>query len=428
MKLLLIGQCGETHAFAQALAKSRNIELFSLMEKKNKGIASLSVDYEIGDISDLGAIDYFANHHDIDMIVIIPEKPLLKGAANFFNEKGIPCIGASALCAWLEADKGFLRTLMKDNNIDAYPSYKIFYEKGDAIKYLRQTNHPVVVKPAGITTGQGVKIMGVQLENIQQAIEYVSEIFDNEIGNMACAIIEEKLEGEEFTMQIISDGRSVVPFPVVKNYVYEFDGNTGLITPGMGSCSQQDLPFLEQHHINDALNIVKRILTALREQYSEFYFGFLSAQFMMTKNGLKLIEIDVRPGDPEILNVLPLLKNDFGEVLIAIANSKLHEIEIEFEKKASVCKYLVPNGFSSFLGNIEVHIDRKKLAELDVNLFQSCFDVGENLFEPGPRLFAISATADTLQEANEKCHQGLSCIKANKVYYRKDIGTPAMFA
>ncbi|MFW6225283.1 MAG: phosphoribosylglycinamide synthetase C domain-containing protein, partial [Bacteroidota bacterium] len=167
----------------------------------------------------------------------------------------------------------------------------------------------------------------------------------------------------------------------------------------------------------------KEILDVLKEQYNEKFKGILSGQFMLTSDGIKLIEINVRPGDSEILNLTPILKIDILEICLAIAEERLHEMDIVFENKATVCKYVVPKGFPTPSGNFKVTIDEKRINEIGAHLFQSCFKVGEHLYEPSPRLFAITGVGESLKEAYEKCEQGISCIHGNEIFYRKDIGS-----
>ncbi|MFO7923049.1 MAG: phosphoribosylamine--glycine ligase [Bacteroidales bacterium] len=428
MKVLLIGRWGKTHALAKELAGSKNVELYSLMDKKNTGIDELSVHSEIGDIKDIHTIEKFVERHRIGMIVVVPEMVLAEDITTFFRKKGIPAIGPSKLCTKLEGDKGFLRDLMKENNIDASPDYNIFFNKNKAIVFIRNYDRPVAVKPAGITEGDGVKVMGIQLQDKNEAVDYVKEIFNKSIGGLPHVIIEEKIEGEEYTIQMICDGKSIIPLPAVKDYKLLEEGDSGLNTPGMGSCSYPDhlLPFLSRETFEESVKIVERILDALKERYNEKFKGILSGQYMLTKDSIKLVEINVRPGDSEILNITPILKTDFLEICKAIDEEKLDEIEIVCENKATVCKYIVPEGFPTPEGNCKLMIDKEKIDRIGTHLFQSCFEIDEFVFEPSPRLFAVTGVGDTLNEAYEKCEEGLSCITGDNLFYRKDIGSPEL--
>lgn len=428
MRTLLIGRWGKTHAIAKALSKSRDIELHCLMDKKNNGIAALAKNYQLGDIKNIDLIEAYMDQHDIEMIVVVPAASLEKGITDYFIKKGIPAVGPSQFCTKLEGDKGFLRTLMKENNIDASPDFRIFDDKVKAKEFILNYPHPIAVKPAGITEGDGVKVMGVQLEDRKEAIEYVEECFENTIGNLASVIVEKKIEGEEYTIQFFSDGKNIVPMPATRDYKLLMEGDAGLNTPGMGSYSAADhtLPFLNEEYYNDSVKIIDDILQALREKYNEMFKGFLSGQYMITENGVKLIEINVRPGDSEILNITPILKTDFLEICKAIYAGELDKLNIEYENKATVCKYKVPEGFPTPKGNYKIRIDRQAFDRLDAELFQSSFEVGEDVYEPSPRLFAVTGMGDSIEEANEACEKGLSNIHGDNIFHRKDIGTPEL--
>ncbi|HDR88799.1 MAG TPA: phosphoribosylamine--glycine ligase [Bacteroidetes bacterium] len=425
MRIMLIGRWGKTHALAKALAASRDVELYSLMDKKNTGIASLSAHYELGNIKDLSVIQKFVEKHRIDMLFVVPEMSLARGITDYFNEKGIPAVGPSEFCTKLEGDKGFVRNLMKENHIDHYPDFHVFSDKKEAVEFIRNYSRPFAVKPSGITEGDGVKVMGIQLINKQEAMDYVEQIFDRSIGGMASVIIEEKIEGEEYTIQLFCDGKTVVPMPVVRDYKLLEEGESGLNTPGMGSVSYPNhlLPSLSKNNFDESVVIMERILDVLKEKYGEKYNGFLSGQFMLTEQGIRVVEINVRPGDSEILNIIPILQTDFMDICRAMANEKLDEIKISFAEKSTVCIYAVPEGFPTPSGKVQIHIDRKRFEKPGIHLFQSCFEAGESLYEPSPRLFAVTGTGDSLEEAREKCLEGLSGIRGKNIFYRKDIGT-----
>lgn len=428
MRVLLIGRWGKTHALAKALVKSKNVVLYSLMDKKNNGIAELSKHYELCDIKNINEIEKYVKKHKIEMVIVVPELSLEQDITTYFNKKGIPSIGPSKFCTKLEADKGFLRNLMRENHIDASPDFNIFFDKKEAIDFIQNYEHPFAVKPAGITEGDGVKVIGIQLQDKNEAINYVVEIFENLIGEIPCVIIEKKIEGEEYTLQILCDGKNIIPLPAVKDYKLLNEGDSGLNTPGMGSysCSNHSLPFLSQQNFEESIKIIERILNTLKEKYNEKFKGFLSGQFMLTTDGVKLIEINVRPGDSEIHNIIPILKTDFLEICKAIHEEKLDEIEISFENKATVCKYVVPEGFPTPSRNFRLQIDNDEIDKIGVHLFQSCFEAGEDIYEPSPRLFAITGVGNTLKEAYDKCEEGISCIKGKGIFHRKDIGTPEL--
>ncbi len=155
-------------------------------------------------------------------------------------------------------------------------------------------------------------------------------------------------------------------------------------------------------------------------------FDFLSGQFMLTSDGLKLLEFNARPGDSELLNMTPILQTDFHEICRAIAEQRLGELDISFKEEATVCKYVVPEGFPHPAGPTEVHVDAKKIRELGGHLFQSCFELNEHRYEPSPRLFAVTATAGSIYEAEQRCENCLQHITGESIFHRRDIGTPVL--
>ncbi len=424
MRVLLIGSRGRTQAIAKALKSHKNVTLYALMDKLNNGIADLSFHYELDDIADLDVIDDFVQRNQIEMIVVVSLKTLIKGAVNYFNEIGIPTLGASALCAWLEADKAFLRSLMQDNDIEGNPDFMVFFEKDQALECINQVDFALVVKPAGVTSRAGVKIEGIHLRDKSQTRAYVEQIFDENIGNMSCVVLEPKLLGQEFIVQVITDGKAIVPFPLVKEFNLLNEPESLAHAPGMGSYSDAShlLPFLDQQALDDSLLIIRRILNTLKEQYSENYKGFLSGKFMITHQGIKLLGMNVGPDDPGILNVLPLLKTDLLEIFKAIVGERLDQVAVEFEPLASVCKYIAPQDLSRTEGNILVQKDDRKIADMGINLWQSCFQVQENVYQPAPRLFAVSATGHNVEEAYRKCHRGLNHLKCLPVEQHQKYG------
>ena len=425
MKTLIIGRWGKTHALAKALAASQNVELYSFMDEFNNGIADVSHHYELGDITSKGQITNIIDRFGIEFVVIVPEMTLKEGVSDMLIEKGLPHIGPTAFCTKLESDKAFLRHLMKEHHIDGSPEYHVFSNAISAVTFLKSCEYPVAVKPAGVTEGDGVKVEGIQLRDRQEAIAYTEEVFRRSIGHLPSVIIEEKIEGEEYTLQVLSDGKTLVPLPAVRDYKLLNEGNTGLNTPGMGSYSAPDhlLPFLSQEVLQESLFMLNSILSALKNKYSEVFKGILSGQFMLTRGGIKLVEINVRPGDSEILNITPILETDLMDICTAIAEERLDEIEVSCSPKATVCKYRVPEGFPTPTETVRISIDQRVMEDPDIHLFQSCFEKSSGVYQPSPRLFAITGVGDTLEEAYLKCEQGLEGIRGEGIFHRKDIGT-----
>jgi phosphoribosylamine--glycine ligase len=428
MKVLLVGKWGKAHAMAKALKKNNNTELYSIMDRKNKGIASLAKEYKIGDVKDRHGILEYARSKDVDLVIISPEMALNQGVTDLLEKMQIPSVGPSRMCSKLESDKAFTRNLLEDNGINVSPHFRVFRTKESAIGYIKNIDHDFAVKPSGVTEGDGVKVMGIQLKDKEDAISYVKKIFDEKIGGLPSVVIEDKIEGEEFTLQAFVDGKNVIGMPAVRDYKLLYEGEKGPNTPGMGSYSDSDhlLPFLSSEQYDDGLSIMKDVVNLLRDRYQESYKGILTGQFMITKNGLKLIEFNIRPGDSEILNLLPIIKTDFLEICKAIYEQRLDQIDIIFDKKATVCKYVVPPGFPYPKGNMQVIVDEEAITKKGGYIFHSCSEVGENLFRPSPRGFGVTGVADSIYEAEKLCEACIEDIHGENLYHRRDIGTPAL--
>jgi len=425
MKILLAGRWGKAHAVGRALVKDDSVELYSFMDKKNPGIAEISTEVHIGDLTDRDEILSYAQETDAELVFVSPEMSLKTGVTDLLMDRGIPAVGPTEFCSRLESDKLFVRNFLKRHNLDMSPHYRAFFGPDSALEYINSIDRSFAVKPAGVTEGDGVKVIGIQLESLQDARGYIREIFDRGIGGLPYIIIEDKIEGEEFTLQGFVDGRTVVPMPATRDYKLLEEGDRGLNTPGMGSYSASDhlLPFLNSRVMQQSLNLMQKTVDIMREEYDEEYRGILSGQFMLTGAGLRLIEFNVRAGDSEILNIIPILKTPMTEILTAITEQRLNSINIEYDHKATVCKYLVPPGFPEPEGPVRVDFDPAEIENGNTMMFQSCFQAGDGLYQPSPRTFAVTGTGDTITEAKINCEEGLDKFEGEGLRYRKDIGS-----
>ncbi len=427
-KILLVGRWGKTHAIAKAIAESpQQNELYCYMDKPNVGIVPLAKDYMLGDMLDNEKIIRYAKEKKVDFVIAVPHMSLSNGLIDDLIKEDIRCIGPTKKCSMPETSKSFLRKILQETGQEhVSPSFKIFKAGEDAIEHIRSLDHDFAVKPAGVTEGDGVKVMGIQLENKQEAIEYVHRIFEKNIGGMAEVVIEERLIGREFTIQAFVDGTTIKGMPATRDYKLLYEGEKGLNTPGMGSISFANhlLPFLDQKAYDEALGIMKKVTDHLYVKFDEPFVGFLSGQFIMTANGLKVIEFNVRPGDSEILNIIPILETDFIEICEAMLDKRLDELEIKYEPKATVCKYVVSEGFPHPKEDMHMVINEEDIREAGAWLFYSCFEAKKNVYKPSPRGVAITTKGDTLEDAWKLCEMMIKRnIRGEKLWHRKDIGT-----
>jgi phosphoribosylamine--glycine ligase len=400
MKALVVGNGAREHIIAEKLAESS--ELYAYMGRKNPAIAKLCKKFWIGALDDFENIKRRAD--GMDIVFIGPEEPLVGGIADYVDN----VVGPTKIAAMLEGDKSFCRQFMREKIGFGYPEYRICSKYEEAEDVMREWKD-FVVKPAGLTGGKGVKVFGKQLKTIEEAKEYIKSLLKS--GKV---VIEERLEGEEFTLQAFCDGKNLIPMPLVQDHKYAYEGDEGPMTGGMGSYSAEDhlLPFLEKKDSDEALRIMKKTIAAVD------YKGVLYGGFMSTSNGVKLLEYNVRFGDPEAINVLSLLKDDLSEICMKILDGKLGSVE--FEKCATVCKYLVPKGYPDNLERgMELSIKEPKRAKL---YYASVCEINGRIYTTGSRALALLGKGGTIDEAEEMAEEGASEVKTDGLWYRRDIG------
>ena len=421
-KVLLIGHGAREHVIAESFKKNKNVELYSFMKSKNPGIASLSEEIMIGSYSELDKIKDFAEKNNIDFAFIGPEDPLNLGAVDKLQDAGINAIGPTKLMARLETSKSFTRELLAKYNIEGNPKFKIFNKDNfDGIKGFLDKLDGVVVKPDGLTGGKGVKVQGDHFKTKEEAREYCKEVLESH----QAVIVEEKLDGEEFSLQCLTDGKTVTATPPVQDHKRAYDDDLGSNTGGMGSysCENHLLPFLKKEHVDEALKITKKVADAIYQETGLYYKGVMYGGFILTKDGVKLIEYNARFGDPETMNVLPLLKTDFASICQAIIVQELGRIKIEFEKKATVCKYAVPKGYPDKpLKNEKIFVEKPKNAKI---YYASVEQKEDGLYMTGCRAIAFLGIGNNLEEAEKIAEEAVSKVKG-KVFHRKDIGTKGL--
>ncbi len=416
MKVLLVGGGGREHAIAGAIIRSKkNPELYAAMSKKNPGIARLCKDFLLVNETEPSIIDY-AVKNKIELAVIGPEAPLAAGISDLLWDAGIPVVGPRKLAARIEFDKAWTREFMKKYKIPGCPRFKVF-RKGEngTDEYIDEIGD-VVIKPAGLTGGKGVRVMGDHFD-INGAKVYAREVLKNDD-----LVIEERLIGEEFTVQAFVDGNNLAYTPSVQDHKRAYEGDKGPNTGGMGSYndSKDILPFMKESDYTDAKTIMKDTISTIKKETGVPYQGLLYGQFMATDKGISVIEFNARFGDPEAMNVLPILENDFLEVCDAVVNGTLDKTRVTFKKQATVCKYAVPAGYpDNPVRDSVVEIRELKSALL---FYSSVYEKDNKIYTTGSRAIAVLGMADTIEKAERKAQNGLSAIKG-ELHSRRDIGT-----
>ncbi|EDY34574.1 phosphoribosylamine--glycine ligase [Aciduliprofundum boonei T469] len=426
-KVLLIGSGGREHAIAKAL-KDGGAKIYAVMKHKNPGIARLSEDYIIGDDSSVSFVKNldWVKFKKVDFAVIGPEAPLINGMADMLEEKGIPVVGPRKDAAIIEGSKEFMRDLMKKHNIDGMVDYYVFNDSQKVEEFLKNYDKPFVIKPVGVTGGKGVWVMGDHFKTKEEGIRYAKEIIEKKIGGVDRVIIEEKLVGEEFTLQIFTDGRNLAGMPLVQDFKRAYEGDLGPNTGGMGSYSMENhlLPFLTKEDYTKAMKIMEDIIAAMRRE-GRIYRGIIYGQFMLTAEGPKIIEVNCRFGDPEAMNVLSILKTNFVDIAWSIIEGKLKPVE--FENKATVVKYVVPEGYGTKpLANQEIKVNEERIKREGALLYYASVNESNGkIYTTTSRSLAVVGIAENLYEAEEIAERALGHI-VGRVYSRHDIAKKEM--
>jgi phosphoribosylamine--glycine ligase len=463
MKILLIGNGAREHAIAEALKRSsKNPEIITFAKAKNPGIFGLSSKYEIGDLMDFEHLKNFVKDKNIDFAIVGPDDPIGAGAVDALEEVGIKSMAPRESLARLESSKSFTRDLLAKYGIDGNPKFKVFelnslsrlqsnppsppcqggnlkspqppsrrrqslwrrtVAKGGNIEedmrdFMNELDGQFVVKADGLTGGKGVKVVGDHLDGIDDGLKYAEECIESD-GRV---VIEEKFVGQEFSLMSFVDGKTAVDMPAVQDHKRAFDGDKGPNTGGMGTYSYPDiLPFLTQKDLDDAHNITVEVMKALEQECGEPFKGIMYGGFIITKNGVKLIEYNARFGDPEAMNVLPLLETDFVDVCLAVINQTLSGLDIKFSKKATVCKYVAPQGYPGNPAKGE-KIEVGEMPDGAKIYYASVDEKDGELYLGGSRAIAVVGIADDISDAERIAEDGVCRIKG-PIFHRRDIGT-----
>ena len=388
----------------------------------NPGIAELCDEIIVDDINNPQTAGRYAKEINATLAIIGPENPLANGASDKLWDLGIPTIGPKKNLAQIEVSKSFTRNLQNTYQIPGAPIYRHFKSMEGVSGFLKKLGDNYVVKYDGLAGGKGVKVSGDHLKNHHEAIEYC----DNLIQKGSTFLIEEKFIGEEFSLMSFCDGTNIKNMPAVQDHKRAYDGDLGPNTGGMGSYSDQNhsLPFLKDSDIKEAQSINRETLKALKEHFKEDYKGILYGGFMATANGIKLVEYNARFGDPEAMNVLSILKTDLVEICEHIINGSLDKIDIQFENKATVCKYAVPEGYPDKpIKNKPVDVSKVKNPDL---LFYASVDIKDGLLvESGSRTIATVGISNSIFSAEKIAEESISCVEG-PLFHRTDIGSPLL--
>jgi phosphoribosylamine--glycine ligase len=380
-----------------------------------------------GLLSDAAEMMHVLREVQPDLLIIGPEEPLLAGIVNHAeDELGIPCFGPRQELARIETSKSWTRELVSKYSIHGNPEHRIFRDENGLERYLRSLDG-FVVKPDGLTGGKGVKLSGEHLKSVSEALDYAHGLIHDD----GVVVVEERLEGEEFSLQTITDGETAIHCPIVQDHKRAFDGDLGPNTGGMGSYSYPDfsLPFLSDDDVALAKEINERVIRALQAEVGKPYRGVLYGGFMATRDGIRLIEYNARFGDPEAMNVLSILSSDLLELCWGAATGTLSDVSVRFDHKATVCKYVVPAGYPTDKNSGDViELVDDDWADGGTRLYWAAVnEIDSKIILTGSRALAFVGVGDTLEEAEKRASAAVKSVRG-PVRYRSDIGTAAAVA
>jgi len=447
MRVLIIGGGSREHAITYAFSNSvYQPQIYAMSPLCNPGIQRLCKisggELIKGNILDPKFVADIAEKLYVDMVFIGPEEPLFHGVSDALEERKIPCIGLNSKASEIEKSKAFMRRLMWKHKIPGRLRFKAFKSIKEALAYIAEYAESVAIKPARQVGGKGVKVIADIQAYLRQVKEEVKKKHAETIYNKFMQsyediedkiLIEEKVEGPEYTVQCFTDGNTVKPLPPVQDNKHAFEMDMGPETGGMGSIAGREglLPFLTEEEYNESVKIIENVVKALRTETGIPFKGVVSGQMMLTTLwGPTIIEFYARLGDPEAVNVLPILKTDIIDICEAIISEKLHKIKIEVEESATVVKAVAPRGYPNRKDLAKGHIikvDEEKIKKIGAKIFYGSVDlVDGKLITGGSRTLEIFAAGDSIVKAGEIAEKAVRYVYSMdgwRLFHRSDIGS-----
>ncbi|MBQ7541230.1 MAG: phosphoribosylamine--glycine ligase [Clostridia bacterium] len=417
MNILLVGSGGREHAILKKLAASPKAAKIYVLPG-NGGMDDLAECVPVG-AKDIDGIVAFAKEHAIDFAVVAPDDPLVLGAVDALEKIGVRCFGPRANAAIIEGSKVFSKNLMKKYGIPT-AEYAVFSDMDEALAYLDTAKIPTVVKADGLALGKGV-ILAFTRDEAKAAVR--SMMADRIFGASGSRIvIEEFLEGPEVSVLSFTDGKTIVPMVSSMDHKRAKDGDEGLNTGGMGTIAPNPY-YTDEVAARCMREIFLPTVEAMRSEGRPFkgclYFGL-----MITKDGPKVIEYNCRFGDPETQVVLPLLRTDLLEIMEAVADERLADVDVRFSEDCACCVVLASDGYpQKYATGFPITVDADFAAELFI---AGAKRADEQLLTAGGRVLGVTATAPTLREAVDKAYENAAKVHFENAYCRRDVGKRAL--
>ena len=417
MKILVIGSGGREHAIIKKIKQNKNVsEIYAI--PGNGGIERDAICIDIK-ATDINAIKDFAKKNNIDYAIVTPDDPLVAGLVDALEEIKIPCFGPNKNAAIIEGSKVFAKNLMKKYKIPT-AEYETFENYDKAIEYLKTAPMPTVIKADGLALGKGVIIA----ETKEKAFDMVKNIMkDKAFGKSGDRIvIEEFLEGVEVSILSFTDGKTIIPMISSMDHKRIGDKDTGLNTGGMGTIAPN--PYYTKEIAKECFDKIFIPTISAMNKESRTFKGCLYFGLMITKDGAKVIEYNCRFGDPETQVILPLLKSDLLDIMIATTNGNLDKVKVEFENKSAACIIMASEGYPlEYKKGFDINIPKDIIERV---YFAGVKKENEKLLTNGGRVLGITNISDTLDKAIKLSYNDISRVSFEGAYYRKDIGEKAL--
>ncbi len=449
LKVVIVGEGAREHAIALMISRSSTSpKIFTVASYVNPGLKRVS-EGSGGKLVRCNTLDPMKVAEAVeeispDVIVIGPEEPQFHGVADVLIDLGYAVFGATSRLSQIEKSKVFMRELMWKYRIPGRLTYQAFKSVEEAVEYVGNAGD-VVIKPARQVGGKGVKVvadMQAYLRDVKSEVRmgYVRKLTDDITSHYSDidykVLVEERVEGVEYTLMTITDGYSVLPLPLVQDHPHAFELDIGPETGGMGSIQGPGklLPFINDDEFVRSVEIVEASLRALQEVTKERYVGVLSGQMMLTSSyGPTLIEFYSRFGDPEVANLISALDTDFLEVVEAAVSGRLAAVKLKLRDSVSVVKAVCPKGYPSNRKAAKGHpvvVDEPKIKSYGCEVLYSGTElVGGTAYTTGSRIVEILCDGDTFQEVSgrvDRCVEAVRCGDGWEVFHRSDIGSEGL--
>lgn len=427
MNILIIGGGGREHAIVHAFAKSTRTDRL-YVAPGNGGISAMAECFPEIKATDLDNVVSLADRLQPDYVFVAPDDPLVMGLVDMLNERGFKTFGPRANAAIIEGSKAFSKSLMKKYGIPT-ADYETFTDEDKAVEYIKSRNsYPAVIKADGLALGKGV-IIAKDFDEAKAAVH--SMLVDGKFGKSGSEIVvEEFMEGTEVTVLAFTDGKTVKPMISSMDHKRVFDGDDGLNTGGMGTIAPN--PLYTDDIAEECMEKIFKPTVAAMSAEGRPFKGCLYFGLMLTKDGPKVVEYNSRFGDPEAQVVLPLLETDMIDIMEAIWDERLDQIEINWSKKSCACVVMASGGYPEKYETDKVisglNSDGQAVAAAaSAFVYHAGTKYDESrYFTSGGRVLGVTATGDDLKSALGKAYSAVGTISFENAHYRKDIGHKAL--